>query len=160
MTEETSLRLHVNDTTYDVSVEPRRVLADVLREDCGLTGTKLGCEQGVCGSCTVLVDGTGVRSCLMLAVQCAGRDIRTIEGLVADGRLHAFQEAMSAEHGLQCGFCTAGFVMLVVGALDEDPSIAEDPERLDSLLSSNLCRCTGYDGIRRAVLRVYGKDVR
>jgi carbon-monoxide dehydrogenase small subunit len=157
MTGRTPIRLTVNETEYDVAVEPRRVLADVLRDDCGLTGTKLGCEHGVCGSCTVLVDGEGVRSCLMFAVQCVGRDIRTVEGLAADGRLHAFQEAISAEHGLQCGFCTAGFVMLVVGALEEDPTIAEDPERLDGLLSSNLCRCTGYEGIRRAVLRAYGK---
>jgi carbon-monoxide dehydrogenase small subunit len=158
MTAGTPIRLVVNEKAYDVTVEPRRLLADVLRGDCRLTGTKLGCEQGVCGACTVLVDGEGVRSCLMLAVQCAGRDIRTIEGLAADGRLHPFQEAISAEHGLQCGFCTAGFVMLVVGALDQDPTIAEDPERLDALLSSNLCRCTGYEGIRRAVLRAYGKD--
>jgi carbon-monoxide dehydrogenase small subunit len=158
MTGRTPVRLTVNETDYDVTVEPRRLLADVLREDCNLTGTKLGCEHGVCGSCTVLVDGEGVRSCLMFAVQCAGRDIRTVEGLAADGRLHAFQEAISAEHGLQCGFCTAGFVMLVVGALEDDPSIAEDPERLDGLLSSNLCRCTGYEGIRRAVLRAYGNN--
>src|ERR1700754_1993007 len=157
MTSRAPVRLTVNGTEYDVMVEPRRVLADVLRDDCKLTGTKLGCEHGVCGSCTVLVDGQAVRSCLMLAVQCAGRDIRTIEGLAAGGRLHPFQEAISAEHGLQCGFCTAGFVMLVVGALDEDPAIAGDPERLDGLLSSNLCRCTGYEGIRRAVLRAYGK---
>jgi aerobic carbon-monoxide dehydrogenase small subunit len=158
MTARTPIRLTVNGVEYDLMVEPRRVLADVLRDDCGLTGTKLGCEHGVCGSCTVLVDGEGVRSCLMFAVQCAGRDIRTVEGLAADGRLHAFQEAMSVEHGLQCGFCTGGFVMLVVGALEEDPTIAEDPERIDALLSSNLCRCTGYQGIRRAVLRAYGKD--
>jgi carbon-monoxide dehydrogenase small subunit len=157
MTGATPIRLTVNETAYDVTVEPRRVLADVLRDDCGLTGTKLGCEHGVCGACTVMVDGETVRSCLMLAVQCAGRDIRTVEGLAADGRLHAFQEAISAEHGLQCGFCTAGFVMLVVGALEQDPTIAEDPERLDALLGSNLCRCTGYEGIRRAVLRAYGK---
>ena len=157
MTGATPIRLTVNDTAYDVTVEPRRILADVLRHDCGLTGTKLGCEQGVCGACTVLVDGKGMRSCLMLAVQCTGRDIRTVEGLTADGRLHAFQEAISAEHGLQCGFCTAGFVMLVVGALEQDPAIVEDPERLDALLSSNLCRCTGYEGIRRAVVRAYGK---
>ncbi|MCE7006551.1 (2Fe-2S)-binding protein [Kibdelosporangium philippinense] len=157
MSGDTPIRLKVNDTAYDVRVEPRRVLADVLRDECGLTGTKLGCEQGVCGSCTVLVDGAGVRSCMMFAVQGAGRDIQTIEGLSADGQLHAFQEAISAEHGLQCGFCTAGFVMLVVGALDQDPTIADDPERLNSLLSSNLCRCTGYEGIRRAVLRTYGK---
>jgi aerobic carbon-monoxide dehydrogenase small subunit len=158
MTGRTPVRLTVNETDYDVTVEPRRLLADVLREDCNLTGTKLGCEHGVCGSCTVLVDGEGVRSCLMFAVQCAGRDIRTVEGLAADGRLHAFQQAISTEHGLQCGFCTAGFVMLVVGALEDDPSIAEDPERLDGLLSSNLCRCTGYEGIRRAVLRAYGRN--
>lgn len=157
MTGEIPIRFTVNETVYVLTVEPRRLLADVLRDDCGLTGTKLGCEHGICGACTVLIDGTPMRSCLMFAVQAAGRDIRTVEGLAPDGRLHVFQEAMSAEHGLQCGFCTAGFEMLVVGALDEDPAIAEDPERLDALLSSNLCRCTGYEGIRRAVLRAYGR---
>jgi aerobic carbon-monoxide dehydrogenase small subunit len=152
----TDVRLEVNDTVHEVSVEPRRLLADVLRDDCGLTGTKLGCEHGVCGSCTVLVDGQVTRSCLMFAVQAQGRRIRTIEGVAPDGELHPFQKALSAEHGLQCGFCTAGFVMLVTGAMDEDPTIADDPDRLTALLASNLCRCTGYEGIRRAAVRVYG----
>jgi carbon-monoxide dehydrogenase small subunit len=148
------LQLTVNGRAYDLDVEPRRTLADALRDDCGLTGTHLGCEHGVCGACTVLVNGEAVRSCLMFAVQCVGAEIRTVEGLErADGTPHPLQEAFSAEHGLQCGFCTPGFLMLAAGALEEDPSLATDEERLREVLTSNLCRCTGYAGIRRAVLR-------
>ena len=147
--------LTVNGVHHELTVEPRRVLADVLREDLGLTGTNLGCEQGVCGSCTVLVDGEPVRSCLVLAVQVRGREVRTVEGLAdADGTLDPLQEAFSAEHALQCGFCTPGFLMLLRGALDEDPTVVEDTGRLDALLASNLCRCTGYEGIRAAAVRV------
>ncbi|WP_433066682.1 (2Fe-2S)-binding protein [Dactylosporangium sp. CS-033363] len=138
--------LHVNGRTHEVDVPARRTLADALREDCGLTGTHLGCEHGVCGACTVLVDGEAVRSCLMFAVQCEGAQVRTVEGLD-----HPLQEAFSQEHALQCGFCTPGFLMLAVGALEADPSIVDDPERLRELLTSNLCRCTGYEAIRRAV---------
>ncbi|GAA3659281.1 (2Fe-2S)-binding protein [Nonomuraea antimicrobica] len=146
--------LTVNGERHALDVEPRRVLADVLREDCRLTGTHLGCEQGVCGSCTVLVDGEAVRACLMLAVQCDGRSVRTVEGLSApDGEPHPLQRAFSAEHALQCGFCTAGFLMVAVGALEADPTIADDPERMDGLVESNLCRCTGYEPIRRAIMR-------
>ncbi|GAA3240493.1 (2Fe-2S)-binding protein [Dactylosporangium siamense] len=148
------ITLTVNATDYPLDVEPRRILADVLREDCRLTGTHLGCEHGVCGACTVLVDGEAVRSCLMLAVQCDGRSVRTVEGLAgADGGPHPLQRAFSAEHALQCGFCTPGFLMLAAGALDADPDLAEHPERVDSLVGSNLCRCTGYAPIRRAILR-------
>jgi carbon-monoxide dehydrogenase small subunit len=146
--------LTVNDRVYRLDVEPRRVLADVLRDDCGLTGTHLGCEHGVCGACTVLMDGRAVRSCLLLAVQCAGHPLRTVEGLAdRDGEPHPLQRAFSAERALQCGFCTPGFLMLAAGALEADPAIAGDPERLRELLTSNLCRCTGYEPIRRAVLR-------
>ncbi|WP_433224044.1 (2Fe-2S)-binding protein [Dactylosporangium sp. CS-047395] len=140
------LALHVNGRTHEVDVPARRTLADALREDCGLTGTHVGCEHGVCGACTVLVDGDAVRSCLMFAVQCEGAQVRTIEGLD-----HPLQEAFSREHALQCGFCTPGFLMLAAGALEADPSIVDDPERLRELLTSNLCRCTGYEAIRRAV---------
>ena len=146
--------LTVNGCEYALDVPPRRTLADALREDCGLTGTHLGCEHGVCGACTVLVDGDAVRSCLMFAVQCDRRQIRTVEGLAApDGTDHPLQAAFSAEHALQCGFCTPGFLMLAAGALETDPDIAADPERLRELLTSNLCRCTGYEAIRRAVIR-------
>jgi carbon-monoxide dehydrogenase small subunit len=150
--------LAVNGSRFDLDVEPRRTLADALREDCGLTGTHLGCEHGVCGACTVLVDGVAVRSCLMFAVQCDGAQVRTVEGLAGlDGSAHPLQEAFSAEHALQCGFCTPGLLMLAVGALESDPAIAEDPERLREQLTSNLCRCTGYDAIRRAVIRAAGQ---
>lgn len=148
------ITLRVNGVDYVIEVPPRRTLADALREECGLTGTHLGCEHGVCGACTVLVDGEAVRSCLMFAVQCDGREVRTVEGLAAtDGSDHPLQAAFSAEHALQCGFCTPGFLMLAAGALENDPGIAEDPERLRELLTSNLCRCTGYEAIRRAVVR-------
>ncbi|MEY8018716.1 (2Fe-2S)-binding protein [Mycobacterium servetii] len=148
------IALRVNGAGYDIEVPPRRTLADALREECGLTGTHLGCEHGVCGACTVLVDGDAVRSCLMFAVQCDGRQVRTVEGLAAaDGSEHPLQAAFTAEHALQCGFCTPGFLMLAAGALEADPGVAEDPERLRELLTSNLCRCTGYEAIRRAVIR-------
>ncbi|GAA4985370.1 (2Fe-2S)-binding protein [Kineococcus glutinatus] len=151
----------VNGERRSVDVEPRRHLADVLRDELGLTGTHLACEHGVCGSCTVLLDGEAVRSCLLLAVQCEGRSVRTVEGL-ADGEgpggLNPLQRAFSAEHALQCGFCTPGFVVLLQGALERDPAVFDDPEALRRLLSSNLCRCTGYEPIRRAALRAAGRD--
>jgi carbon-monoxide dehydrogenase small subunit len=146
--------LIVNGERHELDVEPRRTLADALREDCGLTGTHLACEHGVCGACTVLVDGAAVRSCLMFAVQCDGSQVRTVEGLAdGDGAPHPLQEAFSAEHALQCGFCTPGFLMLAAGALQDDPSVVDHPDRLRELLTSNLCRCTGYEAIRRAVVR-------
>jgi carbon-monoxide dehydrogenase small subunit len=144
-----TLTLSVNGAPHAVTVEPRRTLADALREDCGLTGTHLGCEHGVCGACTVLVDGDPVRSCLMFAVQAEGREIRTVEGLARDGVLHPMQEAFSEHHALQCGFCTPGFLMLAVGALERDPDLSEEAQR--EILSSNLCRCTGYQNILKAV---------
>ncbi|HEY3751867.1 MAG TPA: (2Fe-2S)-binding protein [Pseudonocardiaceae bacterium] len=142
--------LHVNGELYEVDVEPRTTLADALRDELGLTGTRLGCEHGVCGSCTILFDGIPARSCLLLAAQCEGTQIRTVEGLADGERLHPLQEEFSREHGLQCGFCTPGFLMLLAGELARDPRLDEDPVLLDEVLSSNLCRCTGYVGIRRA----------
>jgi carbon-monoxide dehydrogenase small subunit len=143
------LTLTVNGARYETEVEPRRTLADAIRDDCGLTGTHLGCEHGVCGACTVLVDGRPVRSCLMFAVQAEGAEIRTVEGLADGDRLHPLQEAFWQYHGLQCGFCTPGFLMLAVGVLEANPEI--DDEALQDALSSNLCRCTGYQNIVTAV---------
>ncbi|WP_273841404.1 (2Fe-2S)-binding protein [Rubrobacter calidifluminis] len=146
------IEMEVNGERRALEVEPRRTLADALREDLGLTGTHLGCEHGVCGACTVIVDGEAVRSCLMFAVQADGGRVRTVEGL-ASGAGHPLQRAFRAEHALQCGFCTPGFLMLLAAALERDPGIVRDEERLRELLTSNLCRCTGYEGIRRAALR-------
>ena len=139
----------VNGEERTVRVEDRRTLADALRQNCGLTGTHLGCEHGVCGSCTVVVDGHPVRSCLMFAVQAHGKDIRTVEGLASGNRLHPLQQSFMTHHGLQCGFCTPGFLMLVTGVLESEPD-ASDEEVIDAL-SSNLCRCTGYHNIVKAV---------
>jgi carbon-monoxide dehydrogenase small subunit len=148
-----NVELTVNGTPVTLSVEPRRTLGDALREDLGLTGTHLACEHGVCGACTVVVDGEAVRSCLMLAVQCDGTKVTTVEGLAPPGGgLHPLQEAFGRENGLQCGFCTPGFLMLAFAALETDPTFVDDDERLRELLTSNLCRCTGYEGIRRAVV--------
>ncbi|MEV5544435.1 (2Fe-2S)-binding protein [Saccharopolyspora shandongensis] len=137
-----------------LDVEPRRLLADVLRDECGLTGTHLGCEHGICGACTVLMDGKAVRSCLVLAAQCDGSSLRTVEGLAGpDGEPHPLQRAFSAEHALQCGFCTPGFLMAAAGALEADPTIGDDPEAIEGIVGSNICRCTGYEPIRRAITR-------
>jgi carbon-monoxide dehydrogenase small subunit len=141
--------LDVNGQHYQAEVEPRRTLADAIRDDCGLTGTHLGCEHGVCGACTVLVDGRPVRSCLMFAVQAEGAKIRTVEGLADGDELHPLQKAFWQHHGLQCGFCTPGFLMLAAGVLEANPEI--DDEALRDALSSNLCRCTGYQNILKAV---------
>lgn len=150
-TRTTRLRLYVNGDRYDIDVEPRRTLADALRDDCGLTGTHLGCEHGVCGACTILVDGQPVRACLMFAVQAEGVSIRTVEGLAPDDMtLHPVQQAFWENHGLQCGFCTPGFLTLITGYLEENP--AADEEELRDVLSSNLCRCTGYQNIIKATL--------
>ena len=143
------LTLRINGQDHAVAVEHRKTLADTIREDCGLTGTHVGCEHGVCGACTVLVDGAPVRSCLMFAHQAEGREIRTVEGLAEGDELHPLQAAFIENHALQCGYCTPGFLMLVVGILEQDPEIAEDD--LVEALSSNLCRCTGYLNIVKAV---------
>ncbi len=144
--------LNINGRDYAVDVEPRRTLSDVIREDCGLTGTHTGCEHGVCGACTVIVDSEPARSCLMFAVQAAGKSIRTVEGLADGDELHPLQKAFKEQHALQCGFCTPGFLMLVIATLERDPEISD--EALDEVLSSNLCRCTGYINIIRAVRSV------
>jgi carbon-monoxide dehydrogenase small subunit len=137
------LALHVNGVWVQVGAEPRRTLADTLREDLGLTGTHLGCEQGVCGSCTILLDGEPVRSCLVLAAQADGRSVRTVEGLAReDGELHPLQAAFVECHALQCGFCTPGFLMLLAGTIEADPAVPDAV--LLQVVSSNLCRCTGY----------------
>jgi aerobic carbon-monoxide dehydrogenase small subunit len=144
-----NVSLQVNGRTHQIAVEPRRNLADALRDDCGLTGTHVGCEHGVCGACTVLIDGKPARSCLMFAVQAGGRPIRTVEGLANGETLHPMQQAFWEHHGLQCGFCTPGFLMLAVGALEAEPNM--DEGQLREVLSSNLCRCTGYQNILKAV---------
>ena len=149
MNRKTALSLEVNGKKYDIAVEPRRNLADALRDDCGLTGTHLGCEHGVCGACTVLVDGKPVRSCLMFALQARGKPIRTVESLADGDQLHPLQQAFWEHHGLQCGFCTPGFLMLAAGVLESEPDISD--EDLRHVLSSNLCRCTGYHNIITAV---------
>ena len=149
MSDKQDVSFTVNGNERLIRVEPRRSLADALREDCGLTGTHLGCEHGVCGACTVLVDGEPVRSCLMLAVQAQGREIRTVEGLANGDELNPLQHAFMEHHGLQCGFCTPGFLMLVTGVLEREPDISD--EDLVKVLSSNLCRCTGYQNIVKAV---------
>ncbi len=149
MSDKIDLSLTINGQPHSVQIEARRTLADVIRDDCGQTGTHVGCEHGVCGSCTVIVDGEPVRSCLMFAVQAAGCDIRTVEGLAQGESLHPRQQAFTEPFGLQCGFCTPGFLMLATSILERDPNIGEDA--LKDALTSNLCRCTGYMGILAAV---------
>jgi aerobic carbon-monoxide dehydrogenase small subunit len=141
--------LDINGVAHEVTVEPRRTLVDVIRDDCGLTGTHIGCEHGVCGACTVLVGGVPVRSCLMFAVQADRKQIRTVEGLQQGAALHPLQKAFIDHHALQCGFCTPGFLMLAVGLFEQKPRVSE--EVLLDVLSSNLCRCTGYENILKAV---------
>lgn len=142
------IELSVNGTPRELDVEPRRTLADALRDELGLTGTHLGCEHGVCGACTVLVDDEPVRSCLMFTVQAQGCEITTIEGLADGDRLHPVQQAFVDNFGMQCGFCTPGFVMLIEGA--HRMGIEPHDDALVELLSSNLCRCTGYLAIKQA----------
>ncbi len=143
--------LMVNSRRYVLEIEPRLLLSDFLRHELGLTGTHVGCEHGVCGACTVLLDGQAVRSCLMFAVQASGGSLTTIEGLGEPGDLHPLQRAFSEEHGLQCGFCTPGFILSIASFLDEVPKL--DDRHLRERLSGNICRCTGYAGIVRAARR-------
>lgn len=141
--------LKINGVEHAIRLQPRRTLVDAIRDDCGQTGTHIGCEHGVCGACTVLVDGEPVRSCLMFAVQAEGSDIRTVEGLAVAGQLNQLQQAFVEHHALQCGFCTPGFLMLATSMLERNPDISN--EEILSGISSNLCRCTGYKNILLAV---------
>jgi carbon-monoxide dehydrogenase small subunit len=152
MTDKLDITLTINDGTHNIRVEARKTLVDAIREDCGLTGTHIGCEHGVCGACTIILDGEPVRSCLMFAVQAQGKQIRTVEGLAQNGALHPLQRAFMAHHALQCGFCTPGFLMLAAATLERRPDIGD--EELIDVLSSNLCRCTGYHTIVKAVKAV------
>jgi carbon-monoxide dehydrogenase small subunit len=157
MAKKIEITLNINGRDHAIGVEPRRTLADAIREDCGQTGTHVGCEHGICGACTVIVGDDAVRSCLMFAVQAQGRRIRTVEGLADGDTLHPLQSAFIAHHALQCGFCTPGFLMLAVNVLEKHPEITDD-EIID-VLSSNLCRCTGYQNIIKAV-RAAAKEAR
>jgi aerobic-type carbon monoxide dehydrogenase small subunit (CoxS/CutS family) len=149
MSEVQLIRVTVNGEAHEIAVEPRRTLSDVLRHDLGYTGTHVGCEHGICGACTVLVDGAPTRACLVFGVQADDCEIETVEGLADGDRLNPLQEAFSAHHGLQCGFCTPGFLMLATALLRENPSPTDDEIR--DAMASNLCRCTGYQGILEAV---------
>lgn len=147
---EREISVVVNGVVAVAAVEDRRTLGEFLREDCGLTGTHLACEHGVCGACTVLLDGSAVRSCLLLAAQADGAEVTTVEGLSpGDGSLSAVQQALADHHGLQCGFCTPGVVVSVTAFLAANPSPTDD--EIVEALSGNLCRCTGYQGILNAV---------
>lgn len=143
------IKTTVNNCTYECHVEPRRLLADFLRQDLRLTGTHIGCAHGVCGACTVLLDGRTARSCLTFAVQADGREVLTVESLAPDGPLHAIQQAFHECHALQCGFCTPGFLMSTYQLLSENEVPSE--EQIRTALAGNLCRCTGYVNIIRAV---------
>jgi aerobic-type carbon monoxide dehydrogenase small subunit (CoxS/CutS family) len=149
MGEQRQIRLTVNGEVRTGQVEPRKLLVDFLREDLGLTGTHVGCEHGICGACTILVNGEAARSCLMLAVQVDGAELRTVEGLAPEGRLHPLQDAFWEHHGLQCGFCTPGMLITAYDLLQTNPMPTE--EEIRAGLSAVLCRCTGYQGIVRAV---------
>ena len=149
MSEKLDITLNINGRDYPIRVEARKTLVDAIRDECGQTGTHIGCEHGVCGACTIILDDEAVRSCLMFAVQAVGKRIRTIEGLADGDNLHPLQRAFMEHHGLQCGFCTPGFLMLATNVLEKRPDI--DDEELIDVLASNLCRCTGYQNIIKAV---------
>ena len=150
-----AVSMTVNGRSVERTVDSRRLLADLLRDDLRLTGTHLGCEHGVCGACTVLVDGQPVRSCLMLAVQADGCEVTTVEGITPEGGLSPMQQAFKDHHGLQCGFCTPGFLMTLAGVEPEDHP---DEESVRELLAGNLCRCTGYEGIVDAVMAAWDRS--
>ena len=149
------ITLTVNGQNHEILVEPRKLLSDALREDCRLTGTHVGCEHGVCGACTVLVDGKATRSCLTYAVQMEGHEISTVESVAQDDKLSPLQQAMHEEHGLQCGFCTPGIVMTFEAFLKNNPDPSE--EEIREALSGNLCRCTGYHNIVNAIRKAAGQ---
>jgi carbon-monoxide dehydrogenase small subunit len=151
LTEKRQITLKVNGETRSGEAEPRKTLADFIREDLGLTGTHLGCEHGVCGACTVIMDGASVRSCLLFAVQADGAELLTVEGLADGDRLHPIQDAFWAEHALQCGFCTPGFLMTAYEFLQENTDPTE--QEIREAISGNLCRCTGYVNIVKAIKR-------
>jgi aerobic carbon-monoxide dehydrogenase small subunit len=157
MNEKLDITLNINGRDYAIRVEARKTLVDAIRDECGQTGTHIGCEHGVCGACTIILDDEAVRSCLMFAVQAVGRRIRTIEGLADGENLHPLQRAFMEHHGLQCGFCTPGFLMLAANVLEQRPDI--DDEELIDVLASNLCRCTGYQNIIKAV-RAAAREMR
>ena len=154
MREKAAITLTINGRDHPISVEARRTLADAIREDCGQTGTHIGCEHGICGACTVIVDDEPVRSCLMFAVQADGKKIRTVEGLADGEKLHPMQQAFMENHGLQCGYCTPGMVMAATSLLRENPHPTEEEVRYG--LEGNLCRCTGYHNIVQSVLAAAG----
>lgn len=143
------VRLTINGKTVVEEVEPRMLLSDFIRENCGLTGTHIGCEHGVCGSCTVIVNGSAVRSCLMFSVQAEGLEIQTVEGLSQNGELNGLQQNFKECHGLQCGFCTPGILMSTSDYLSKNPK--PSTKEIKEMLSGHLCRCTGYDGILKAI---------
>ena len=145
----TKVTITVNGTAHEAEVEPRQLLVYFLREQLGMKGTNVGCDTSSCGACTVHLDGESVKSCTVLAVQADGGEVTTIEGLANDGELHPMQQAFHEQHGLQCGYCTPGFVMAAVSLLRENPDPTE--EEIRKGLEGNLCRCTGYDNIVRAV---------
>jgi aerobic-type carbon monoxide dehydrogenase small subunit (CoxS/CutS family) len=155
------VKIAVNGRPYERRIEARMHLADFLRHEIGLTGTHIGCEHGVCGACTVLVDGASARSCLMLAVQANGRAVETVEGVAASGgSLHPIQAALSRHHGLQCGYCTPGIIMTMIEMQREAADHAWNEEEIRKALSGNLCRCTGYQGMVDAALEVLKIDSR
>jgi carbon-monoxide dehydrogenase small subunit len=149
MTQPVSVTMNVNGQEYKREVEPRLLLSDFLRHELGLTGTHVGCEHGVCGACTILLDGESIRSCLVFAVQANGHSITTVEGLASDGKLHPIQQSFWEAHGLQCGYCTPGILMTLVPFLKQNPNPTE--EEIRHAISGNLCRCTGYQHIVDAV---------
>ncbi len=146
------IELNVNEETHEILISPNRTLLEILREDLGLTGTKRGCDQGVCGTCTVLMDGKPVRSCLTLAVEAQGRKITTIEGLGEGGKITRLQEAFLSEGAVQCGFCTPGMILTAKALLEENP--APTKEEILRAISGNLCRCTGYYKITKAITKM------
>lgn len=146
------INIEVNGSAHELVVESRRTLADVLRQDIGLTGTHLGCEHGICGACTVILDGEPIRSCLVFGVQADGRSVQTVEGLANGDELSDLQKAFSKNHALQCGFCTPGFLMLAESYLASKPTVNREDVR--EVVASNLCRCTGYQGIVDAITEV------
>ena len=149
----TAISVTVNGARHELDVPPRLLLADLLRERLGLTGTKIGCAMGACGACTVLLDGEPVRSCLVFAVQASGRSVRTVEDLASDGELHPLQQALNEHHGLQCGYCTPGMLMALTPLIESGEPL--DPEQARDAVAGNLCRCTGYETIVDAVLDAY-----